>query len=431
MTCVGMPEILMATSWCAPHARRAPSPHALGKASTGPVRSRIPSRPFAALASRRTACVACAAFLLVHLVPLSTQAATVSFSVRIDGDPRIANTPLSEHRGVAYVSLSRLVEAWGGACTISPQRVQVDFAAKTAWMSFNDTWVNASLARFSLTYPILQRETEVLMAFYDVASFFENAFLLSINKERAAGPQPDTAARSTVEPPASEPEMDALEPLRTARDRAPGVSPIEIVIIDPGHGGADTGSEGQGGLLESELCFTLAQRLQGVLRQLGVATFLTRDRDLALSHAQRASVANSKQGGLLVSLHAGASYAESAHGFEVFCCNATRAQPGLAAEEGPRAGPGRDYADASWEIAARVTSATEQTTGAESRGAWQIDSPLLEAVSMPGFLIEVGFLTNPAEEALLQTTDYQQKIAQGIAAGLKDYLKINTRGGTP
>jgi N-acetylmuramoyl-L-alanine amidase len=343
------------------------------------------------------------------LLPAAVRgAALVSFSARVQEELRIADTELVERQGVAYVSLSSLVRQIGGGCTVTPDRVQVDLVAKTAWLKPNTAQVTASLGDFTLRHPIVKEGNDVRIALGDVASFFDKAFLLVIRQDaEPAVPQTDSVpAPGAVSPAAPEPSR--------------GISrPVEVVIVDPGHGGHDTGCEGPAGLKESALSLALAQKVRHALEQGSpLKALLTRDTDRDATRNERITFANSHKGDLIVSLHAGAGFAQSAAGFESFCANA-----------GNPARIGGEYAEKSLAAADKVAGALAEFTGSANRGVHQAPCAVLSDVAMPGFLIEVGFLTNPAEETLLQTEAFQDKIAQGIAAGIKRYVDAVVGGG--
>jgi N-acetylmuramoyl-L-alanine amidase len=204
---------------------------------------------------------------------------------------------------------------------------------------------------------------------------------------------------------------------------------ISTVIIDPGHGGSDAGCEGAAGLRESALALALAQRLQREITSDGaMKAVLTRDKDRAVARNERVGSANSNKGDLFLSIHAGAGFAAAAHGFEIFCQPIPQAAPdGSAAPPTPSG-----YAEDSLAIAQCIAPALAEATEAKNRGVRFIPCQVLKDVSMPSLLIEVGFLSNPNEEKLLQSEGYLDKIAQGIATGLKNYAARKSQaGGTP
>lgn len=204
---------------------------------------------------------------------------------------------------------------------------------------------------------------------------------------------------------------------------------IGTVIIDPGHGGSDVGCEGSGGLRESVLTLALAQRLEREITSDGtMKAVLTRDKDRLVGRNERVGTANSNKGDVFLSLHAGAGLATAAHGFEIFC--QPLPQPVQDAGAAPQTPSG--YAEQSLAIAQCMAPALVQAAQAKDRGIRFITCQVLKDVSMPSLLIEVGFLSNPSEEKLLQSESYLDKIAQGIAAGLRNYTaQVKRPGKTP
>ncbi len=352
-----------------------------------------------------------------------------SFSLRIRDSLRVADTELVERQGVAYVSLSSLVNQVGGGCKLSPGRVQVDLAEKTAWMQPNGTQVTASLEDFTLGHPVLREGDDALIALSDVPTLFDRAFLLSIRQDTAPvapppappvpapppEPVPAPAPTPVPEPLPAPPETKPAEPKR-AEDR-----PIQVVVVDPGHGGNDTGCEGAAGLKESALTMAIAQKLRETLEKGGgLKVVLTRDADRDRPRADRAAAAMGGKGDLFLGLHAGAGLAGAATGFEIFCCKEKPAED-TGKQDSP-ARLGMDYAARSRRVAEAIAKALADATGAVNRGIHAAPCAVVSDVAMCGLLIEVGTLSNPADEALLQTEEHQTKIAEGIAAGVRQYM---------
>jgi N-acetylmuramoyl-L-alanine amidase len=295
----------------------------------------------------------------------------------------------------------------------------VDLVAKTAWLKPNMAQVTASLGDFTLSHPIVQEGNDVRIALGDVALFFDRAFLLVIRQDAAPVPAAPAAREETAVPKAD--QIPALSTVPPAAPESPRLisRPIEVVILDPGHGGNDTGCEGSAGLKESALSLALAQKVRHALEQGDPPkALLTRDADRDATRNERITFANSHKGDLWVGLHAGAGFAQSATGFEIFCVKA-----------GNPARIGGEYTEKSLAVADEVAAALAEFTGATNRGVHQAPCAVLSDVAMPGLLIEVGFLTNPAEEALLETEAFQDKIAQGIAAGIRRYAEAVSGGG--
>ncbi len=375
----------------------------------------------------------------------AVQGGQILFRVAVEEEERVAMAAVVEEGGVPYVSLIDLMGKLGGGCRILPGRVQVDFARHTAWMQVNETQVDASLRRFTMLHPILRRGDAALMAVSDVGPFFAKAFRVAV-KHVPVRSTPASTGTSRVQIRAlPEPDSESIvlpreqdvrrpvpaEPPHQQRTAVPVQAgrPIRVVIIDPGHGGNDSGCEGRLGLKEKDLALAVALRLRKQLEGAGgLAARLTRSEDVELTQRERAEFANGQSGDLLISIHAGASFAPGAHGFEIFYCPAPGA---LNAVEGrsPWKQPPMDYARQSRALAEAVAAALLDATAAANRGIHEVQCRLLEDVFMPALLIEVGCLTNAAEEALLETEAYQIRIAQGIAAGLLRFAEAQENAG--
>ena len=380
------------------------------------------------------------AALLAFAWAPAAQEARVTFRVTVNEEERVATVPVIERDGQPYVSLTALARAWGGGCRILPGRVQVDFARHTAWMQFNETQVDASRRRFAILHPVLRQGDAVLLAVSDVGPFFTKAFRALVKHGPArTAPPPQTRPALTREgvgvqelpdpgvlpalPPTPRPrlsnEMDVEPPPRApasasrAKDR-----PIRTVIIDPGHGGADAGCEGREGLKEKDVVLAVAKRLAKRLHgAAGLTVRLTRRDDVDLNHKARAEFAAERSGDLLISIHAAGSLTSAANGFGIFY-SAGGSVAGTTSSQRPWKDPCTDYAARSRALAEQVAASLLDVTSAANRGVHEVPCALLKEVFMPGLLIEAGYLTNAAEEALLDTAAYQERIAQGIAEGV-------------
>ena len=131
---------------------------------------------------------------------------------------------------------------------------------------------------------------------------------------------------------------------------------------------------------------------------------------------ERVNIANQQRNALLLSLHGGASFAPQAHGIAVFC--ALPHAPGAETGDRARAETRRDHAAIGRHYAAHVAGALAETTQAAARSVHEAPLQLQRDLNIPVVLVEVGFLSNPAEEALLATPAYQQSLAEGIAMGI-------------
>jgi N-acetylmuramoyl-L-alanine amidase len=186
-----------------------------------------------------------------------------------------------------------------------------------------------------------------------------------------------------------------------------------VILIDPGHGGADPGAVGVGGTLEKELTLQIAQRLAAALERVGARPVLARDRDMELGAeggrrltireelTERVKLAEKHGAHLLVSIHANRDR-----------CNCFGAQTFYQRSGMP---DGRRLAHAIQEELRRTTWTR--------RVALPIDHYVLRIAPVPAATVEVGFLSNAKEEAMLKDPAYQERLAGAILLGLGRFLR--------
>lgn len=361
-------------------------------------------------------------------------AEVAGFSVRTHDELRVADVEVVERQGIPYIPIASLVKQVGGGCTVTPERVKVDLAAKSAWLRLNSREVSSSLGDFILNYPVLEAGDEALIALGDVVPFFDKAFFLDIRPDRTPPQPPEQKPPGPPEQSvAAAPPERTQAPKSSSGPQRPADRPVQAIIVDPGHGGADTGCQGPAGVKESTVTLLLAQKVQKTLQAAGNFTVaLTRESDQNLTRHERVIFAKASKGDLLIGLHCGASLSQTANGFEIFCCNDSGSQEhGLSASSSARSLSGNAYAARSVDTAVAVAAALAEQTRSKNRGVHSMPCAVLSESPMCGLLIEVGCLTNPAEEAVLQTDAYQDKLAQGIAAGVKNYLEAGGKGKGP
>lgn len=206
--------------------------------------------------------------------------------------------------------------------------------------------------------------------------------------------------------PAASRSLEALESFGPVEDREPGRVPV--VVVDPGHGGSDTGVVGLlNGLQEKEVALALARTLNELLaEEAGLTTSLTRTEDLDLPASSRASFAQRDRASAFLSIHGGANYSRSASGCSVYYYG-----------EGPEA-------EQSARLAGHMAEALRSIAGVETSEPLSVRSRVLMKAAAPGVVVEVGRLTNAGDEAALAQTEHRAKLAAAMAAGLKRYLGL-------
>ncbi len=184
-----------------------------------------------------------------------------------------------------------------------------------------------------------------------------------------------------------------------------------VVCLDPGHGGDALGAIGVTGTNEKDLNLSISLYLRDALRQAGVRVMMTRQTDVAVDLHARAVMANLGKANLFLSVHNNAAGNAESCGTETFYWgNSTLFSP-----------DGKEFAECvQRHLVARIASLDR---GAKTH--WN-NLVVLAETEMTAALVEVGFLSNAAEEAKLVTPAYQQAAAQGIAEGILEYLHWST-----
>lgn len=181
------------------------------------------------------------------------------------------------------------------------------------------------------------------------------------------------------------------------------------VVIDPGHGGWDCGAVGQTGTQEKHIALAVALRVKELLAPV-VDVQLTRDKDIALGANEsadltaRARIANSCGADCFVSIHCNSATNREAKGTETYYFGYSAIGEILAGAIHKRLIPALELSD---------------------RGVKTANFAVLRQTNMPACLVELGFLSNKAEEAVLNTEEFQKKAAWAIANGVVDYLELN------
>jgi len=316
--------------------------------------------------------------------------------------------------------------------------------------------------RFVGKVRVAQNEPHVVRIVLDVAggagysaSLLRNPYrlLISVGKVGSAAPDAASAGGPANSSPAAENEMPAkgnVTPARPLRDgattsltRALGLK-IYRIVIDPGHGGFDTGTIGPNGLEEKTVCLDIARRLGRMIEQRlpGTQVIYTRDSDVFVPLEQRTRIANDKKADLFISIHANSSRDPDARGVEAYYLNFTTSPHALAvaARENALAQEPvhklqsllqkislNDKIDESREFAVDVDHSLVHELRlahvvTHDRGVKKAPFVVLIGAHMPSILVEVSFLSNPTDDHLLGRPSYQQRIALGLFDGVRRYI---------
>jgi N-acetylmuramoyl-L-alanine amidase len=230
-------------------------------------------------------------------------------------------------------------------------------------------------------------------------------------------------------------------------EQGPGV---RTIVLDPGHGGSESGALGPSGVQEKDLTLTIARELEARLEsQLGVRVVLTRNDDSTLPLDARTAIANQNKADLFISLHLNSSLGAGAHGAETYFLSAeasdaaaarmaeaeNTAEP-QALPEGTTGVEAQDLELILWDLAqthhllesqrfaAMIQGELNQTLQLRDRGVKQAPFRVLNGAAMPAVLVEVGFISNPDEEKKLQDAAYRTELIGSLARAVGRYKAL-------
>jgi N-acetylmuramoyl-L-alanine amidase len=220
---------------------------------------------------------------------------------------------------------------------------------------------------------------------------------------------------------------------------------IGRIVIDPGHGGHDTGTIGPTGLMEKDLCLDVALRLGKIIEQRlpGADVIYTRSDDTFVPLEERTNIANQAKADLFISIHANSSRDTGARGIETYylTLKGTAEAMEVAARENATAQEGvhdlenlvkriaqTEKIDESKEFAQDIQDSLakriqKNARTVKNRGVRKAPFVVLIGADMPSILTEISFLSNPADEKLLKQPEQRQKVAEGLFQGISSYLQ--------
>jgi N-acetylmuramoyl-L-alanine amidase len=216
---------------------------------------------------------------------------------------------------------------------------------------------------------------------------------------------------------------------------------VNKIVIDPGHGGHDTGTVGPTGLREKDLVLDVSLRLGALIeKRMGSQVVFTRSDDRFIPLEERTAIANNNQADLFLSIHANSSPVRTASGVETYYLNFATSKDALdlAARENADSALTindlqtllqkialKDKVDESREFAQRIQNAlcaaSVKAARNRDRGIRKAPFVVLIGASMPSVLAEIGFVSNAQDERLLRRPETRQKIAEALYKGLSQY----------
>ena len=247
----------------------------------------------------------------------------------------------------------------------------------------------------------------------------ENPMRIVLDLRKAAAPGPGGALPGAARTPAE----------------LPG---IRTIVIDPGHGGKEVGAVGPGGLMEKDITLAVARKLASSLSaKTGARIVLTREDDSLVSLDQRTAIANQYKADLFLSVHMNAAVVKGAKGSETYFLSLEAsdelAKKAAETENASASSAASDLNLILWDLAhqayvgesSRFAQAIQEelnaATSVANRGVKQAPFKVLVGATMPAALVEVGFITNPEEEAKLQTEEFQSLMVEALTRAVQRY----------
>ena len=241
---------------------------------------------------------------------------------------------------------------------------------------------------------------------------------LSRNGSQPAKNETETvkpAPSKPVEQPASKQETQEPNDEDDMDGELSGITGLKgrKIVLDPGHGGSDSGAIGPTGVMEKSVTLRVANELKRLLVQEGAEVYMTRSADIEVSKKRakatdieelqaRCDVANEKNADIFISIHMDSFTSSAAHG-----------TTGYYYSLGDKR---------SRKLADKIRIGIIDQLGTQSRGTQSCNFYVVKHTDMPATLVEVAFISNESEEKLMDSEDGIRKAAQGIADGIADYF---------
>ena len=220
---------------------------------------------------------------------------------------------------------------------------------------------------------------------------------------------------------------------------------LDTVVLDAGHGGKDPGSQGKYGTKEKDVVLDITKRVGRLLeKNTGIKVVYTRDEDVFVPIIDRTKMANDTNGKLFVSVHANANKNRKIQGFETYLLRPGKSEDAIEVASRENAVikleektgqydnlTGENlimatmaqsmFMKESEDLAAIIQMELDKRLNTPNRGVKQAGFYVLIGASMPNVLVEVGFISNPAEEKKLKQAVHKQRIAESIYEGIKHF----------
>ena len=215
-----------------------------------------------------------------------------------------------------------------------------------------------------------------------------------------------------------------FSPLPSHAEQAPAKY---LVVIDPAHGGSDRGVESSDKECEKDIVLKIAVALQKELQiDRNVRVQLTRTSDVAMSIAERIKVIRASGAGMFISLHINAGFGKKAAGYEVYFPGFKAASSNKnVASEIVRDMAENKHLNDSVALAQVIRRNLQNVFPRKDRDLREAPMAILEGLSLPAVVVEIGFATNPEDKKTLVDENGRKMIAQALGKSIKEFLRLN------
>lgn len=275
-------------------------------------------------------------------------------------------------------------------------------------------------ARYGFPSPSIRAKTITLKSKYTTMVFNEHSRKLLFNGILVwmNGPVVENHGKWSI---TKADIVKTVEPLLRA-DRVLESVSVSTVVLDPGHGGNDTGAIGRRKVYEKKVVLDIAKRVREKLKSSGAAVKLTREKDSDLSLSARTAKARQWDADIFVSIHVNSAHNSHASGIETYVLPAA-GFPSTAGNDDKKTYSGNKYDETNTLLAYYVHKEVLGRAKSIDRGIRRARFDVLRDAPCPAILVECGFVSNKKEEEKMLQAKYRDNMAEGIAQGILTYMQ--------
>lgn len=197
-----------------------------------------------------------------------------------------------------------------------------------------------------------------------------------------------------------------------------------IIVIDPAHGGQDAGVKLTDKISEEEITLAIALAMQKELAlENNIEVVLTRNSDTNITLDDRKAIVSKIKPELFLSLHINAGFGKEAEGFELYYPGFNQINDNKKAAKSSQKNKNSKYLNDSVRLANFIQKNMDALFPRKGRGLREADVPIMEGITIPALVVEIGFATNPEEKKKLLSENTQKDIAKALAKSIISFYR--------